>query len=192
MMLALLSLGTAAAAAPLRITIVTFGPAPPAVLAFLQEGLARELGAEVVQSGEISVPAGAYGPQRRQYLAETFLPLLAPCRQASRELVLGVTEVDLYVPALNFVFGLADSRLKCAVISLARLDPEFYGIKNAPQLLKERSLKEAIHELGHLLGLGHCGSPACIMSFSNSLMDTDRKGPGFCGSCRQRLAGAVR
>jgi archaemetzincin len=61
-------------------------------------------------------------------------------------LVLGVTGVDLFVPELNFLFGLADSRQKCAVISLARLQPEFYGLPSNPQLFKERALKEAIHE----------------------------------------------
>ncbi len=63
----------------------------------------------------------------------------------------------------------------------------FYGLPSNPQLFKERALKEAIHELGHLLGLGHCPNPACVMFFSNSLGDTDRKGPGLCPECRRRL-----
>jgi archaemetzincin len=189
-MLALIGLGAAAAdASALKITIVTFGPAPPAVLEALQEGLAKELGAEVARGGEMPVPAASYGRERRQYLAETFLPFLVPYRQGPGELVLGVTAVDLYVPDLNFVFGLADPRIKCAVISLARLAPEFYGHPPDPRLFQDRTLKEAVHELGHLLGLEHCRQPSCIMFFSNTLADTDRKGPGFCPNCRGRLAG---
>jgi len=53
--------------------------------------------------------------------------------------------------------------------------------------LQERALKEAVHELGHLLGLPHCDNPRCIMFFSNTLADTDRKGPGFCPACRGKL-----
>ena len=174
-------------AAALRINLVPWGPAVPAVLDFLKNGLQQEFAAEVIQSEALPLPATAYDSRRRQYQAETFLPLLAPHRQSPRDLVLGVTGVDLYVPGLNFVFGLADPGQRCAIISLARLNPEVYGLPSAPRLFKERALKEAVHELGHLLGLGHCANPSCIMFFSNSLADTDRKGPGFCPDCRRRL-----
>ncbi len=175
-------------AASLHINLVPCGSVPPAVLAYLKEGLKKELKAEVVQiEKEVPVPSGAYDPRRRQYRAEAFLPVLTPFRPGNHGLVLGITGVDLFVPQLNFVFGLADSRQKGAVISLARLNPEFYGLASNPRLFQERALKEAIHELGHLLGLGHCPDPACIMFFSNSLIDTDRKGPGFCSKCRRRL-----
>ncbi len=173
-------------AAAVPITLVPCGSVPPALLSYLQDGIKKGLNAEVVQvDKEVPVPSGAYDPRRRQYRAEAFLPLLTPFRSSNRGLVLGVTGVDLFVPELNFVFGLADSRAKCAIISLARLQPEFYAAPANPQLFKERALKEAIHELGHLLGLGHCPDPTCIMFFSNSLADTDRKGPGFCPACRR-------
>jgi archaemetzincin len=169
------------------INLVPCGLVQPALLGYLEDGLKKELEAEVAQVEKVPVPSGAYDPRRRQYWAEAFLPLLTPHRPGNNGVVLGVTEVDLFVPELNFVFGLADSRQKCAIISLARLRPEFYGLPSNPQLLKERALKEALHESGHLLGLGHCPNPACIMFFSNSLADTDRKGPGFCPECRCRL-----
>jgi len=175
-------------AASRRINLVPCGLLPPALLGFLQDGLKRELAAEVTQVEQVPVPSGSYDPRRRQYQAEAFLPLLPPCRPGNHGLVLGVTAVDLFVPDLNFVFGLADSRQKCAIISLARLQPEFYGLPSNPQLFQERALKEALHELGHLLDLGHCPNPACLMFFSNSLADTDRKGPGFCPACRRRWA----
>jgi archaemetzincin len=173
-------------AAPLKVKLVSVGSLPPPLLSFLQEGLARELGAEVQVGGHLPLPASC--PEgRRQYLGDPFLEVLAASRTPEDEAILGVTGVDLYVPGLNFVFGLADPHSRCAVISLARLYPEFYGRPRNPQLFKERALKEAIHELGHLWGLDHCPDPACIMFFSNSLVDTDRKGPGFCAKCRELL-----
>jgi archaemetzincin len=169
-----------------RITLIPCGPVAPEVLSSLATGLRRELAAETVLGKEIPVPAPAYVPERRQYLAGEFLPWLSPLRLSPRDLVLGVTGADLYVPGLNFVFGLADPGQKTAIISLARLHPEISGQPRNPRLLQERALKEAVHELGHLLGLPHCRHSTCIMFFSNTLSDTDRKGPGFCLDCRRR------
>lgn len=184
-LMALVGLWTATGqAAPLKIKLVSVGSLPPPLLRFLQEGLARELGA-VVQVGEENLPLPGSCPEgQRQYPGDPFLEALAAARIPADGVILGVTGVDLSVPGLNFVFGLADPRNQVAVISLARLYPEFYGQPRSPQMFKERAVKEAVHEIGHVLGLGHCPDPACIMFFSNSLADTDRKGPGFCALCR--------
>jgi archaemetzincin len=175
-----------AAAAPLSIRLIAVGAVPPAMMGFLQEGLRRELGADV-RLGE-SLPMPASCPEgRKQYPAEPFLEVLAAARPPGPELVLGVTGVDLTFENFNFIFGLADAQTHCAVITLARLYPEFYGQPRDPRLFKERALKEAIHEIGHLMGLHHCSNPTCIMFFSNSIVGTDRKGPGFCQECRKLL-----
>lgn len=171
----------------MRLILVLFAVLPGAFLEELASGLSRELGLPVKVGGSASVPAEAYDPARRQYHAEAFLPHLSSFRQDPADLVLGITEVDLFVPRLNFVFGLADPGNRQAVISLARLDPRFDHHPPDPELLKRRALKEAVHEVGHLWGLPHCPDPTCIMFFSNTLADTDRKGPGFCSGCRKRL-----
>ena len=185
--LALAGLGVASgAAAPLTVRLVSVGSLPPAMLGFLQEGLRRELGAVVRMAGNLPLPASC--PEgHSQYPGEPLLAALAAARPPGEEVILGVTGVDLTAPGLNFVFGLADPRSRAAVISLARLYPEFYGQPRDPRRFKARAVKEAVHELGHLLGLGHCPDPACVMSFSNSLADTDKKRPGFCGACRDLL-----
>jgi archaemetzincin len=146
--------------------------------------LAQDLGplgvhAELLPATDL--PPGAYNRSRGQYRAEALLNVAAHAPGTER--VLGVAEVDLYVESLNFVFGIAESPGRAAVISTARL--------RAPDndaLFQGRVLKEAIHELGHTLGLGHCDDARCVMHFSNSLADTDRKGSRLCRSCRARLS----
>jgi archaemetzincin len=186
-LLVLVGLWTAAGnAAPLKVRLVSVGSLPPPLLSFLQEGLTRELGASVRLGENLALPVSC-SEGRRQYPGEPFIQALAGARTPEEGVILGVTNVDLFVAGLNFVFGLADPASQVAVISLARLYPEFYGRPRNPQLFKERALKEAVHEIGHVLGLGHCPDPACIMYFSNTLADTDRKGPGFCARCRKRI-----
>lgn len=62
-----------------------------------------------------------------------------------------------------------------AVFSLARLRS---GADEA--LLSRRAETEAVHELGHTYGLSHYDDPTCVMWFSNTLSESDRKGPNFC------------
>jgi archaemetzincin len=186
-LLVLVGLGAMpAAAAPLTIRLVPMGSLPPAMLSFLQADLRRELGADVSLEATLPLPESCL-EGHGQCQGGPFLVALAAAPSSGAGLTLGVTNVDLTVPGLNFVFGLADPRTRGAVISLARLYPEFYGQPRDPRLFKTRVLKEAVHELGHLLGLGHCPDPACVMFFSNSMADTDRKGTGFCPRCRERL-----
>jgi archaemetzincin len=54
-------------------------------------------------------------------------------------------------------------------------------------IFRERAVKEAVHELGHTFGLGHCPDSSCVMHFSNCLDDTDRKGKEYCPECRAKL-----
>ncbi|HHM23906.1 MAG TPA: hypothetical protein ENJ23_02600 [Bacteroidetes bacterium] len=160
-----------------------------------REGILRWLGEElsrmlplVVQLGPVlAVPPKSYRPSRGQYQAEEILQGVLGQVQAPRDYLLAVADVDLFVPGLNFVFGLADIRHRAAIISLVRLRQEFYGLKPDRNLFRQRTLKEAVHELGHLFGLPHCPNPLCVMHFSNSLSDTDRKSAHFCAQCQKRI-----
>lgn len=130
---------------------------------------------------------GAFNRVRRQHSASMLLEKLGREFRSGVDYILGVAEVDLYVPDLNFVFGLADVSGGVAVISLHRLKPSFYGEAFSWDMYVERAVKEAVHEMGHIFGLPHCGDSRCVMHFSNSIVDTDRKGRGFCPSCRASL-----
>lgn len=139
------------------------------------------------QGESISVPQNTYNARRRQYSSTRILKALETLKPATDDILLGVIDQDLYVPELNFVFGEADLLAHIAVIGLSRLRQEFYGFEPDPELFIERAAKEAIHELGHLKGLGHCPGPRCIMRFSNSLEETDMKEAKFCSHCRNKL-----
>lgn len=89
-----------------------------------------------------------------------------------------VLDCDGYYPGFNFLFGLAQPALRTAVVFTARLRGPLFA---------ERLAKEIAHESGHLYGLGHCSNPKCVMYFSNTLLDTDRKTAYFCDKCRWKL-----
>jgi archaemetzincin len=129
--------------------------------------------------------AQAYNPERKQYFSSK---LLASLKKSEREeRVVGIADVDLYVPRLNFVFGEADIVSGTAIVSLCRLKPEYYGLAPDEALFLERTTKEIVHELGHTFGLGHCPNNKCVMHFSNSLADTDLKEAHFCNKCRPKI-----
>ncbi|RKX69783.1 archemetzincin [candidate division WOR-3 bacterium] len=155
------------------ITVVPIGQPELRVdeLRRLRDELARIFNTGVDLIEPIPLSFQAYDPIRDQYRASLLIDSLP-----EDEIVLGITGVDLFAPHLNFVFGEANPVLKRAIISTFRLDR-----KNP--LFLERVIKEAVHEIGHLLGLGHCPDPRCIMHFSNTIQDTDLKGPGFCKNC---------
>jgi archaemetzincin len=101
--------------------------------------------------------------------------------------LLGLIDADCYAPGFNFVFGQASEETGVAFVALPRLRQSLHGLTEDEGLLRERTLKEAIHELGHTWGLEHCPNTGCVMHFSNSLIDTDRKGAAFCGLCAELL-----
>ena len=129
--------------------------------------------------------AQAYNAERKQYLSSKLLAALGKAQKDER--VVAITDVDLYVPRLNFVFGEADVSSETAIISLCRLRQEYYGLAPDEALFLERASKEIVHELGHTFGLGHCPNNKCVMHFSNSLADTDLKEAYFCNICRPRI-----
>ena len=125
-------------------------------------------------------PTFAYDPVRNQYDSTRLLERLSRGSVA-------LTEVDLYIPILAFVFGEAELGGRRAIVSTHRLRQEFYGLPPDPKLLEERTIKEAAHEWGHALGLRHCRRYDCVMHASQSVDQIDVKSERFCPECSRRL-----
>jgi archaemetzincin len=137
------------------------------------------MGFDVDLAARRGLPQGAFDAKRGQFHADALLGLALSVRA---ERVLAITDVDLYAGDLNFVFGIAQPSGEACVVSLFRL---YVGADE--QRFRGRALKEAMHELGHTFGLGHCADPGCVMWFSNTLAETDRKGAAYCARCEETL-----
>jgi len=164
------------------IALAPIGRVSSADIEALVTPLREVFDADVVVAPGLELPASVFDKTRGQYLSTALLDLLARARRQEWQRLLGVADVDLYVPQLNFVFGEGDPHRGVAVFSLARLrSPD-------EALFHRRSATEAIHELGHAYGLAHCDNPRCVMWFSNTLTESDRKGVSFCYRHAAQLA----
>ncbi|OYT42736.1 MAG: archemetzincin [Candidatus Aenigmarchaeota archaeon ex4484_224] len=164
--------------------IVPLGEIDQEIIDFIENEIKKTFKLTVDSLFPREIPEEAYNPFRMQYDATKILIWL---RNKFTSKVLGIIEKDIYADNLNFIFGEAEFNGKIAVVSLARLNPEFYREKFDEKLFKERIVKEVFHELGHLFGLEHCKNPKCVMSFSNTILDVDRKSKYFCESCKKKL-----
>jgi archaemetzincin len=137
-------------------------------------------------AGETLNPHPAFHGERRQYHSSELLQLMQPLAGGCWRM-LGVTAVDLYIPILTFVFGEAQLGGPCAIVSWYRLRQESYGLPRDDKSLRERLLKEAVHELGHTLELTHCHDYRCVMAASHAVEGIDLKTEKLCVDCRRRL-----
>lgn len=101
--------------------------------------------------------------------------------------IIGIVNVDMFIPILTFVFGEAQLRGIGSVVSLHRLNSKFYGLDEDVRLLSDRLVKEVIHELGHNFGLVHCSNQKCVMKSSTYVEDIDHKSVEMCDRCREEL-----
>ena len=169
------------------------GPEPDRLMDAAVAALRREYATGAVRLQYADRPRQTYDATRRQHASRVMLAWLSeqlgargPGGQGAGrpnvpDRLLGVTDVDLFIPVLTFVFGEAQLGGRAAVMSLARLADAADSAR-----LASRAVKEAVHELGHTFGLVHCPSAACVMSRSPGLTAVDLKGDRLCTDCRVR------
>jgi archaemetzincin len=171
----------------MKIGIVAFGRVPAEVLGRIAEGFERILPDTLatVFDTHLDLPVLAFDKRRIQYYSTQILDNILDYygRRGLVDRVLAIIDADIYSSELTYVFGEAFTPGKVALVSLWRLKPEFYGADDDLSLYAMRVLKESIHEMGHTFGLEHCPRSFCVMHFSNSIFDTDKKQSLFCDQC---------
>jgi archaemetzincin len=166
------------------ITVVRFGMLDERIESEVAAFLSRTLECDVERRAALAEPAGALDERRQQWMSVEFLKVLLSAAPR-RGRILGLTGCDLYIPMLSFLFGQAQLDGAAAVVSVARLRQEFYGLPGDEGILLTRARKESLHELGHTLGLVHCPDRYCAMSLSTNLPQVDIKRDEYCESCSQ-------
>jgi archaemetzincin len=162
------------------VVLVALGGVPLKLLQSAGEALRETLGVQARSGPSLDDPKYAFNKDRAQYHATSILRRLSSLR-AKDAPVVGIVDVDLFLPDAAYVIGDADRDAGAAIFSLARLS------SGDPDLVRRRAQVETVHSAGHLLGLSHCGDFRCAMFFSRDAADSDRKGPGVCASCRAAL-----
>lgn len=165
---------------PAHVVLVAFGGVHAHAVHAAGEALRETLEVEGRAGPSLDRPQYAFNKDRAQYHATSILRRLGSLRTGGAPVV-GILDVDLFLPDAPYVIGDADRDGGAAVFSLARLG------SGAPDVVRRRTKVEAVHGAGHLLGLSHCMDFRCAMFFSRDAADSDRKGPGLCASCRAAL-----
>ena len=163
--------------------LVPLGSPTPVLLREVEGPLSLQLGlASVVSKLSLPAPAYAFNKDRGQYHCNAIMRRLVGLLEPGQSMVMGVTDVDLFVPDSPYVLGEADRESKSAVLSLARLRQGADG-----EQARRRFQVEAVHQAGHLMGLSYCEDARCVMFFAQTPQDCDRKQLALCNNCRNEL-----
>lgn len=170
-----------------ELCLVPIGSLPAEALDWIESAAAEWVPLPIRRLPPMQIPNAAFNANRRQYQSVEIMKTLAQSAPSDALRVLGVTNVDLAIPMLSFLFGQAQFEGHIALVSLCRLHQEFYGLPARENLLRERTVKEALHELGHTFGLVHCSDSSCAMSLATHIELVDLKAERYCARCGAHL-----
>jgi len=167
------------------IDIVPIGEVDETVLSFLKQSISQAFKIQTrIRNRRFNLSL-SYDPVRDQYNSSGLLLELINDTPPETLKILGVTELDLFIPIFTFLFGEAQLNGIGALVSAHRLHNQFYGVSENRELLESRLLKEGVHELGHTFGLIHCFALKCVMKSSTYVEEIDQKSVHFCKSCEK-------
>jgi archaemetzincin len=170
-----------------NITLISFGYFEKGLLEMVVNDVEREFSLPVkIQDGHLDL-SEFYDSARRQYDGNKLIKEIDFRFASDTVKILGIFNVDLFIPILTYIFGQAFLNGRAGIASVYRLNNERYGIKADVKIFVDRIRKEVIHELGHTFGLIHCKNPDCVMRSSTYVEDIDQKSHHLCNQCRLNL-----
>ena len=138
----------------------------------------------------LALPSEAYDSARGQYDALEILKHLSEVLPRDALGLLAITDRDIFIPSVNFVFGLGSYRQRVGVLSLFRYGADTRMTGDQGTVLR-RSLTVAVHEFGHILSMRHCTAFRCIMNGTNSIEEADNHSLHLCPVCRRKAEFAI-
>lgn len=170
-----------------NITLISFGYFEKGLLEMVVNDVEHEFSLPVkIQDGHLDL-SEFYDSARRQYDGNKLIKEIDFRFASDTVKILGIFNVDLFIPILTYIFGQAFLNGRAGIASIYRLNNERYGIKADKKIFVDRIRKEVIHELGHTFGLIHCKNPDCVMRSSTYVEDIDQKSHHLCNHCRLNL-----
>lgn len=165
-----------------KIIVTSIGQSGPNILNPISLEISRIFGYPTMEADLLEDIDFAFDPARRQYYSTKILETLADLIPPDGIKIIAVTNVDLFIPILTYVFGEAQLGGKACIISTYRLKEIYHSI-DSRQIYCHRMVKEAVHELGHTFNLRHCKDHKCIMHYCRSIEDVDMKSNELCRYC---------
>ena len=139
----------------------------------------------------LPAPTYAFDQKRLQYNAAAVIEKIEKEAVKQQAKILGIVDIDLFIPVFTHVLGEARQGGEVAVISIYRLLEGKDENIIPSSLILERAAKVALHEASHLFNLSHCMDKKCLMHFSGSLEDIDNLSFYYCRYCSAYLKDAI-
>lgn len=164
-----------------ELQLVPIGPVPGTFLRELEVPLVQVLGVQAyVGKAVLAQPGFAFNKDRNQFHTTAIMRRLLTLKETGTPLIIGVADVDLFVPDAAFVYGEADRESHVSVMSIWRL-------KGEGEAWKRRTFVEVVHQAGHLIGLSFCEDARCAMYLATTITDAERRQLHLCNNCRNEL-----
>jgi archaemetzincin len=170
-----------------KVYVIPVGEVDPSLLSRLLPCLEERFLFSFLATSPLPVPDNAYNLVKKKYLSSAIGEKISLIMPHDARYALGITALDTYDNYSNFVYNHVRSEERVGIVSLYRLDPLHSLLQADRDFYFQRTLKETTHEIGHLMGFRHCFDSSCVMYFSYSINDTDRKGTFFCQDCEKKL-----
>lgn len=132
----------------------------------------------------------AYNAERKQYDALKIIEQI-DIKPSKEERVFAFTTQNIYSGELSFVFSTTNTSKNIGIISTYYLRLKLGKVLGNgkaqvegyvdDELLLNRTMKTLLRNFGRTLGFATSSDKNCVMAFSDTLFDLDKKSMDFCG-----------